>query len=122
LRDIARTPGLRIIRASGKILGERGLRPFENAYKVKDLIQAKRTSSIPPTLSGTITMWGELSAGIAAKTQTVIDDINRLRLAEGLGPLPDGVVCEDVDQKRVHPMYRLSLSVLPMEDRSTSRD
>jgi hypothetical protein len=67
-------------------------------------------------------MWGELSAGIAAKTQTVIDDINRLRLAEGLGPLPDGVVCEDVDQKRVHPMYRLSLSVLPMEDRSTSRD
>jgi hypothetical protein len=71
-------------------------------------------------LRGKVTVFGAFSFGIRPTLKNAVEEINRLRGADGLGPLPDGFVCEKVDPKGLPPSYALSLSVLSTEDDSTS--
>jgi hypothetical protein len=119
LREIARTPNVKMVRVCGKYLGKRGLIPFDNFYSVEDILSANRDVNIPLTLTGKLMVWGDLPVGVKPAAKNIINDINLLRAAEAIGPLPNGVVCEKVAS--ISPNYCVSLSVLPTEDQPTSQ-
>jgi|GEM_PF-5311554 len=122
LRSILRTPGVRSIRISGNYLNKRGLVRFDRLYNAKKIIEGGETLEIPLTLTGTVSIHGAYSHGVKPTVKNAVEEINYLRRADGLEPLPADVVCERVDARAFPPDYWITLSALPKVDQSTSPD
>jgi hypothetical protein len=120
LRSIVQTPGVFLVSIRGRYsLNGRSV-PLDVSHKPESILGVG--FKLPADFHGTFYVYGKFSIGARPTLKNAIEEINRLRRAERLEPLSDGVVCERLDAKHLPPEYALSLSVLPTADQSTDRD